>query len=511
MVEPVAEHEHVGDLRADVADVERDDPAHRPVEQRAHVDAGAGRAPRGGEQVREREPGVDHVLDEHDVAARRCRASRSFRIRTRPESGAYREIARKSICDVDVADRAGEVGEEDERALEHPDEHDAVGVVGGDRRPSAATCSASASCDSSTVGPIAPPRRGVVTRASESRMVCTQERGPQRRPRRASDDELLLRLAPGPPGCAAAAAARAPARTASPRARRSAVHPQVAGLDAVLREPGRGRGDREVLVVEQAVLPPASAGSSSPYDSSSPSCPSVSPAAACELLAGEADVAPRSRPRRRRVRRACRARRAAGGAAGSGSSSGSASRSMSSGRPSGSSGSLIAVGRRGFVSARAFLAGAASAARLGGGLGRRRPARPGAVGLGRRTGVAVVELVEPLLDHLERQEVVLLLVQDPAQPVDVGLVELPVARRGALGVDEALALEEPDLRDRDVGELLPQHAQHLADREVGGSRPGAGARAHARLPPTTKIRTNRPIWISSRCRSGASSTRSWFT
>jgi hypothetical protein len=33
------------------------------------------------------------------------------------------------------------------------------------------------------------------------------------------------------------------------------VHPQVTGLDAELAEPGRGLGDGEVLVVEQAVLP----------------------------------------------------------------------------------------------------------------------------------------------------------------------------------------------------------------------------------------------------------------
>ena len=51
-----------------------------------------------------------------------------------PESGAKREIAMKSIATSMPADRPGEVGEEDHRALEHADEHDAVGVVGRDLR-----------------------------------------------------------------------------------------------------------------------------------------------------------------------------------------------------------------------------------------------------------------------------------------------------------------------------------------------------------------------------------------
>ena len=68
---------------------------------------------------------------------------------------------------------------------------------------------------------------------------------------------------------------------------------------------------------------------------------------------------------------------------------------------------------------------------------------------GRR--LLLAHAVESLLDDLQREEVLLLLVQDPAQPGDVGVVELAVPRRRALRVDEALALEEPDLRDRDVG------------------------------------------------------------
>jgi hypothetical protein len=44
-----------------------------------------------------------------------------------------------------------------------------------------------------------------------------------------------------------------------------------------------------------------------------------------------------------------------------------------------------------------------------------------------------------------------LLAQDHAQQIDVVVVELAIAAGGALGVDEALALEEPDLGDGDVG------------------------------------------------------------
>ena len=63
--------------------------------------------------------------------------------------------------------------------------------------------------------------------------------------------------------------------------------------------------------------------------------------------------------------------------------------------------------------------------------------------------------------------------QDPPQPLDVGLVELAVARRGPLGIDQALALEEADLGDGDVGELVLEQRQHLADRQVGSVSVGS--------------------------------------
>ena len=99
--------------------------------------------------------------------------------------------------------------------------------------------------------------------------------------------------------------------------------------------------------------------------------------------------------------------------------------------------------------------------------------RPSGINRGGQ-GLAI-DLVEALLDDLERQEVLLLLVQDAAQPLDVAVVELAVPRRRALGVDEALALEEADLRDRDVGELVAELVEHLADRRVRRARPRSAA------------------------------------
>jgi hypothetical protein len=86
--------------------------------------------------------------------------------------------------------------------------------------------------------------------------------------------------------------------------------------------------------------------------------------------------------------------------------------------------------------------------------------------------VAIGEIDVPLLpgqatpDDLEREEVLALLEEDPAEPLDVLVVELAVTRRRPFGVDEALALEEPDLGDADVGELLSQQGQDLTDRQV---------------------------------------------
>ena len=117
------------------------------------------------------------------------------------------------------------------------------------------------------------------------------------------------------------------------------------------------------------------------------------------------------------------------------------------------------------------------------------------VGTSRRRTV-----VQAVLDHLEGQEVLPLLAQHPAQALHVVLVELAVARRRALRVDQALALEEPDLGDGDVGELLAEQGQHVPDRQVraGAHAPAArAAMAVTRPPPPGRRSLNFPIWTSS--------------
>ena len=83
------------------------------------------------------------------------------------------------------------------------------------------------------------------------------------------------------------------------------------------------------------------------------------------------------------------------------------------------------------------------------------------------------------------------------QPLDVAVVELAVPGRRALRLDQALALEEPDLGDRDVRELLEEEAEHLADRQV---RPLVHARRHVSCRARrTRAGTCRPA-ARRRCR-----------
>jgi hypothetical protein len=75
--------------------------------------------------------------------------------------------------------------------------------------------------------------------------------------------------------------------------------------------------------------------------------------------------------------------------------------------------------------------------------------------------------VQTALDHFQGQKGVPLLAQDPPEALDVGLVELAVTRGRPLRVDQALALEEADLRDGHVGELLLQEGKDFPYREMG--------------------------------------------
>ncbi len=91
--------------------------------------------------------------------------------------------------------------------------------------------------------------------------------------------------------------------------------------------------------------------------------------------------------------------------------------------------------------------------------------------------VTPARIVQTVLDHLEGQEVLPLLAEHPAKPLHIVVVELAVAGRGPLRIDQALALEEPDLGDGHIREFLPQEGQDITDGEVGPA-------AHGATPPT---------------------------
>ena len=78
-----------------------------------------------------------------------------------------------------------------------------------------------------------------------------------------------------------------------------------------------------------------------------------------------------------------------------------------------------------------------------------------------------------------------LLPQHEPQAFDVGRIELAVSRRRAFGFDEALALEEPDLGDRDVGEFVAQLIEDVTDRHVRNASPLRYASA---VCPSTKLK-----------------------
>ncbi len=84
--------------------------------------------------------------------------------------------------------------------------------------------------------------------------------------------------------------------------------------------------------------------------------------------------------------------------------------------------------------------------------------------------LAQVPVGQPVPDHLEGQEVLTLLTQDPTEAFHVGLEELAIAGWGPFGVHQTLSLQKADLGDGDVGELLAQQRQHITDREVRARR-----------------------------------------
>ena len=100
--------------------------------------------------------------------------------------------------------------------------------------------------------------------------------------------------------------------------------------------------------------------------------------------------------------------------------------------------------------------------------------------------------LDAITNDLERKEVRLLFVQDRAEQVDVVIVELAITRRGALGFDEALTFEEPNLGDRDIGKVFEQQPEHLSDRQVLMVSHGATALARRRRDETCRPATRLP-------------------
>src|SRR3954471_5702774 len=102
-------------------------------------------------------------------------------------------------------------------------------------------------------------------------------------------------------------------------------------------------------------------------------------------------------------------------------------------------------------------------------------------------------LGDHLADHAQRQELVPLHAQDGAQLIDVLLAVEPVPAGSAPGRDQALVLEEPDLRDGDVRELLLERLAHRPDRQPGGAASASLGRlgGHLVLRPGGRVMDGR--------------------
>ena len=319
--------------------------------------------------------------------------------------------------DVDVADRAGEVGEEDQRALEHADEHDAVGVLGGDlRRQALDALPRSRPRRAASPGPGGRRDRraagrslgeGLAHRVAEQRGRAAGARGSTsstssscRRPRASG----LRWRTYGISTCPNSTASRSAKVRYMRRWRASMPRGGRSRRRCGRPRPRRRRTGRR----RRPPVPGPRARSSRARDS----CASSSPAAATSS-AREYCASPPGAP----------SRSSSGSPSSTGSVGANAGATRRRGRRRGawwpSSSSVVTDdGRCGLAPRRGL------ARRCVGGRRRVEEARL----LPRR------QLVEPLLDHLQREEVLLLLVEDPPQPREVVCVELPVARRRALGV-----------------------------------------------------------------------------
>src|SRR6478672_3108032 len=123
IVQPVSEDESVVELHASVANRLGNDAPRRAIEQCTHVESA--RSTRGElrRQIREGEACIDDVFDDHDVASADVdldvlRDAYATRVGREPRDRDEVDF------DGDVGNRAREIGDEQERALEHTDEHD---------------------------------------------------------------------------------------------------------------------------------------------------------------------------------------------------------------------------------------------------------------------------------------------------------------------------------------------------------------------------------------------------
>ena len=203
LMEAVPEHEHVVDLDARHTGRERDDAPYGPVEQRADLE-GPGRAlPNVRQEVREREAGVDDVLDEDDVAPARCRRRGPSGSVPDPSPARSAEMARKStVTSMSVMARTRSA-RKSSAALQHADEHDAVGVVVGDLTGDALDVRADACSSARMVGArFFPGLRRLGHSPSESRTASTSNAARSARPNRVSEPAPVAPWR-APAGCAA--------------------------------------------------------------------------------------------------------------------------------------------------------------------------------------------------------------------------------------------------------------------------------------------------------------------
>src|SRR3954452_6465891 len=124
VVESVADDETVGTIEADVANAERRDPPDGLVEERAHLERFGLAGPKRGEQVGERESGVDDVLHDEDVPP----PDVAVEVLEDPDDagGTGRASVRGDRHELHPQrqeHRPEEVGEEDRAALQDGDQH----------------------------------------------------------------------------------------------------------------------------------------------------------------------------------------------------------------------------------------------------------------------------------------------------------------------------------------------------------------------------------------------------